>query len=129
MKTNNEKGIAVRERIKDFIVRYIQKHGYPPTVREIEKAVKLKSTSSVYSHLMRMFKDGMIETDAEPGTPRAIRIPGYRLLPPEESSCSGCYFENFTRKLLPCSNCVREKKDKYIKNPGNMYETMEYAKE
>lgn len=129
MKTNSEKGVVVREKIKDFIMRYTQKHGYPPTVREIGKAVKLKSTSSVYSHMMRMFKDGMIETDAEPGTPRAIRIPGYQLLPPEESTCRGCYFENFTRKLLPCSNCVRGKKDKYTTDPGNMYEAMEFAKE
>lgn len=129
MKTNRENGVEVRKKIKDFIMRYIQKHGYPPTVREIGKAVKLKSTSSVYSHMMRMFNEGMIETDAEPGTPRAIRIPEYRLLPPEESTCKGCYFENFTRKLLPCSNCVRGKIDKYTTDPGDMYEAMEFAKE
>jgi hypothetical protein len=25
-----------------------------------------------------MFNDGMLETDAEAGAPRAIRVPGYR---------------------------------------------------
>lgn len=33
--------------IKMAIIEYIQKHGYPPTVREIAKMTGYKSTSSV----------------------------------------------------------------------------------
>lgn len=71
----------VRENILSFIISYIQQHGYPPCVREIRDAVNLKSTSSVYAHLTKMLEEGTLETDAEPGTPRALRVPGYEFKP------------------------------------------------
>lgn len=71
-------GEKVRESIVEGIKSYIQKHGYAPTVREIGKMVGLKSTSSVQSHLTRLFDEGKLETDEEFGSPRAIRVPGYR---------------------------------------------------
>jgi repressor LexA len=46
--------------------------GYPPTVRDICEAVKLKSTSSVHSHLETLEKNGYIRRD--PTKPRAIEI-------------------------------------------------------
>jgi repressor LexA len=46
--------------------------GYPPAVREICEAVKLKSTSSVHSHLETLEKNGYIRRD--PSKPRAIEI-------------------------------------------------------
>lgn len=70
-------GENTREKILDAIIQYIEKHGYSPTTREIGQMVGLKSTSSVHSHLTRMYIEGKIETDAEWGTPRAIRVPGY----------------------------------------------------
>ena len=73
-----EHGIAVRKQILSYIVSYLTEHGYAPTVREIATGVGLKSNSSVHSHLLRMFNDGMLETDAGIGAPRAIRVPGYR---------------------------------------------------
>ena len=73
-------GQKVREQIRQVIIDYIQQHGYPPTVREIGEGVGLKSTSSVKAHLDRMFDNGMLETDASIGTPRAIRVPGYKFL-------------------------------------------------
>lgn len=79
MANNNIKhGIEVRNHIQRYIIYYITEHGYAPTVREIAVGVGLKSSSSVHRHLLRMFNDGMLETDAEAGTPRAIRVPGYR---------------------------------------------------
>ncbi len=69
-----------RKRILEFIILYIKKYGYPPTVREIGEGVNLKSTSSVNSHLKKMLETGMIETDAGIGCPRAIRIPGMKYL-------------------------------------------------
>lgn len=77
---NTVHGKKVREQIRQVIIDYIQQHGYPPTVREIGEAVGLKSTSSVKMHLDRMFADGMLETDANIGTPRAIRVPGYKFV-------------------------------------------------
>lgn len=50
----------------------ILKKGYPPTVREICETVRLKSTSSVHSHLETLEKNGYIRRD--PTKPRAIEI-------------------------------------------------------
>lgn len=77
--TTIEKGRQKRKEILEAIISYIQEHGYAPTVREIGEMVGLKSSSSVQSHLDRMLADGMIETDAGVGSPRAIRVPGYEL--------------------------------------------------
>lgn len=65
------------QRILDAIIGYIRLHQYPPTIREIRDIVGLSSTSSVYSHIQKMLEDGRLESDAKPGTPRAIRVPGY----------------------------------------------------
>ena len=73
-------GEKTREEIREFIIRYIQEHGYSPTFQEIGAAVEIKSKSSVSVHIKKMLETGMIETDAEFGVPRAIRIPGYHLV-------------------------------------------------
>lgn len=70
----------MKQKILEFIISYIQLHGYPPTVREVGDGVGLKSKSSVHAHLLRMLNDGMIETDAGNGSPRAIRVPGYKFV-------------------------------------------------
>ena len=67
-----EQGIELRERICQYISNYINDIGYAPTVREIGKAVGLKSSSSVYSHLTQLEIEGRIET--KPNSPRTIRI-------------------------------------------------------
>ena len=74
----------MKQKIYDFIVDYIQEHGYPPTVREIGAGVGLRSTSSVYSHLQKMIDTGMLETDAGESAPRAIRVPGYKFVKDNE---------------------------------------------
>lgn len=71
--------METRKKIYDFIVSYMQEHGYSPTVREIGDGVGLKSTNTVWNHLRKMFDSGMIETDAE-CAPRAIRVPGYKFV-------------------------------------------------
>lgn len=58
--------------ILEYIKSEILKKGYPPAVREICDAVKLKSTSSVHSHLETLEKNGYIRRD--PTKPRAIEI-------------------------------------------------------
>ena len=67
-----EHGIKLREQIYQYISNYINDMGYSPTVREIGKAVGLKSSSSVYSHLTQLEIEGRIET--KPYCPRAIRV-------------------------------------------------------
>ncbi len=58
--------------ILEYIKNEIMNKGYPPAVREICKAVHLKSTSSVHSHLEALEKNGYIRRD--PTKPRAIEI-------------------------------------------------------
>ncbi|MCI5857459.1 MAG: transcriptional repressor LexA [Agathobacter sp.] len=61
-----------QQQILDYIKQEILNKGYPPTVRDICEAVKLKSTSSVHSHLESLEKNGYIRRD--PTKPRAIEI-------------------------------------------------------
>lgn len=77
---HNSRGKAIRAALLRYIKEYIQEHSYPPSVREMGYAVGLKSTSSVQRNLEIMLKLGMIETDAPPGTPRAIRVPGMKFM-------------------------------------------------
>lgn len=58
--------------ILEYIKQEILSKGYPPSVREICEAVKLKSTSSVHSHLETLEKNGYIRRD--PTKPRTIEI-------------------------------------------------------
>lgn len=58
--------------ILEYIKEEILHRGYPPAVREICEAVRLKSTSSVHSHLETLEKNGYIRRD--PTKPRAIEI-------------------------------------------------------
>lgn len=65
--------ISTKQReILEYIKDEILKKGYPPTVREICETVRLKSTSSVHSHLETLEKNGYIRRD--PTKPRAIEI-------------------------------------------------------
>ncbi len=67
------KELSKRQReIFDFISRYLSRHGYPPTVREIGKAVGLHSSSTVHAHLSKLEKLGVLKRD--PTKPRAIEV-------------------------------------------------------
>ena len=61
-----------QEEILQYIRDTILKKGYPPSVREICEAVRLKSTSSVHSHLATLEERGYIRRD--PTKPRTIEI-------------------------------------------------------
>jgi len=58
--------------ILNYIKAEINQKGYPPSVREICKAVGLKSTSTVHSHLTTLQEKDYIRRDAT--KPRAIEI-------------------------------------------------------
>ena len=61
-----------QQEIFDFIKRYSAKYGYPPTVRDIGKAVGLASSSTVHAHLANLERIGMLRRD--PSKPRAIEL-------------------------------------------------------
>jgi repressor LexA len=61
-----------QQEIFDFIRRYTAKYGYPPTVRDIGKAVGLASSSTVHTHLSNLEKIGLLRRD--PSKPRAIEL-------------------------------------------------------
>ncbi len=61
-----------RSKILSFIRDEIQNKGYPPSVREICKAVGFKSTSSVHAYLRDLEREGMLRRDAT--KPRAMEL-------------------------------------------------------
>ena len=61
-----------QQEIFDFIKNYSAEHGYPPTVRDIGKAVGLASSSTVHAHLANLEKVGLLRRD--PSKPRAIEL-------------------------------------------------------
>lgn len=61
-----------QQEIFDFIRKYSAKYGYPPTVRDIGKAVGLASSSTVHAHLANLEKIGLLRRD--PTKPRAIEL-------------------------------------------------------
>ena len=61
-----------QQEIFDFIKNYSANHGYPPTVRDIGKAVGLASSSTVHAHLANLEKLGILRRD--PSKPRAIEL-------------------------------------------------------
>jgi repressor LexA len=61
-----------QEEIFDFIKRHSARHGYPPTVRDIGRAIGLTSSSTVHAHLSNLEKAGLLRRD--PTKPRAIEL-------------------------------------------------------
>lgn len=61
-----------QKEIFDFIKKYSARYGYPPTVRDIGKAVGLASSSTVHAHLANLEKVGLLRRD--PSKPRAIEL-------------------------------------------------------
>jgi len=59
-----------RQQILDYLIETIRERGYPPSMREIAKAVGLKSPSTVLFHLRVLEKAGLVERT--PSLNRAI---------------------------------------------------------
>src|SRR5438445_5748680 len=70
-----------QQEIWDFLVDYVDTHGYPPTVREIGEAVGLASPSTVHAHLANLERAGLLRRD--PTKPRALELPSRRRAEPE----------------------------------------------
>ncbi len=61
-----------QQEILDFLGDYVERHGYPPTVREIGEAVGLASPSTVHAHLANLERAGYLKRD--PTKPRALEL-------------------------------------------------------
>jgi repressor LexA len=61
-----------QQQVLDYIKKFVREKGYPPSVREIGKAIGLSSSSTVHNHLTQLEKKGYIRKD--PTKPRAIEI-------------------------------------------------------
>jgi len=57
-----KKELTIRQKeILDFILRFIEKEGYPPTYREIASEFKLASTFGVKRHIDALVKKGYLQ--------------------------------------------------------------------
>jgi repressor LexA len=63
-----------QQEIWSFLTEYVDRHGYPPTVREIGEAVGLASPSTVHAHLANLERAGLLKRD--PTKPRALELVG-----------------------------------------------------
>lgn len=64
-----------RDKVYNFIIDYVGEHLYSPSVREICNGTGLRSTSSVYAHLLALENEGFIKFEGI----RRITLKGYRL--------------------------------------------------
>ena len=58
--------------VYEFVVEFVDSHGYPPTVREIGEQVGLASPSTVHAHLANLERAGYLRRD--PTKPRALEL-------------------------------------------------------
>ena len=65
-----------QQQIWGFLTRYVDEHGYPPTVREIGHEIGLASPSTVHAHLANLERAGLLRRD--PTKPRALELTGRR---------------------------------------------------
>jgi len=63
-----------QQEIWNYLVEYVDRHGYPPTVREIGAQVGLASPSTVHAHLANLERAGLLKRD--PTKPRALELLG-----------------------------------------------------
>lgn len=89
MRRSDNRSIGIFE----FICRYTNRRGFPPTVGEIAASQGFKSNSGVILHLDKLEKWGWISRYH--GKPRSIRI--LRQCEPEEPNANS---ENLFRRLV-----------------------------
>ncbi len=70
-----------QQEIWNFLIEYVDGHGYPPTVREIGERVGLASPSTVHAHLANLERAGLLRRD--PTKPRALELIGRESVEPE----------------------------------------------
>lgn len=67
---------AGQKAVLHFITHYVEANGFPPTIREIQKAIGHASSSTVVWHLHRLRDLGYVsQRPGESRTLRVIRVP------------------------------------------------------
>lgn len=66
------RGVEKRGQITEAIAAYSEAHGYAPTVRELAGAVGLRSTNTVWSHLLYLRQLGRVTW--QEGAGRTLRL-------------------------------------------------------
>ena len=92
MNINEQNNMQVRitpreQEVYDYIIEFMEKNLFSPTVREIMVELKFQSTSSVHYHIKNLEKHGYITV--KEGEPRTIRPVGYKLVKIQEEN-TGC---------------------------------------
>lgn len=114
---NKNEAINQNERnILDYISKQVREHGYPPSVREICKAVGLKSTSSVHMYLSRLAEKGLISKDNL--KTRAIKVVGDNLSKTEDLDTLSVPLVGNVAAGLPI--LAEENIEEYIKVPTSL---------
>jgi repressor LexA len=75
---------ARQQEIWNYLVEYVDRHGYPPTVREIGEQVGLASPSTVHAHLANLERAGLLKRD--PTKPRALELIGREREQPQRAA-------------------------------------------
>jgi repressor LexA len=78
-----------QQEIWDFLVGYVDRHGYPPTVREIGESVGLASPSTVHAHLANLERAGYLKRD--PTKPRALELLQHRRREPAPAAADASF--------------------------------------
>ncbi len=73
-----------QQQIWNYLVEYVDGHGYPPTVREIGEHVGLASPSTVHAHLANLERAGLLRRD--PTKPRALELIGREAAAPDPAA-------------------------------------------
>lgn len=63
-----------QQQVLNYIKKFSSQKGYPPSVREIGKAIGLSSSSTVHAHLSSLEDKGLIKRDQ--AKPRALEFSG-----------------------------------------------------
>lgn len=74
------KRIEMKDVVMAAVTGYIQEHQYAPSIREICEITGIQSTNTVYRKIQELINEGKLETDAGYGSPRALRLAGYKLV-------------------------------------------------
>ena len=70
---------SLERRILDFLVEYLRKNTYQPSIREIGKRFGIKSTKTVSEYLQALADKGWVERD--PSRSRGVRLIGVEMNP------------------------------------------------
>ena len=83
MESGTKQTRGTGEEVYNFIVDFIKKNGYAPSVRENCAGTDISSTSKVSMHLLKLEEEGKVEMKRR--APRAIKVIGYQFVKIEES--------------------------------------------